>query len=69
MAEDTVMQEWIYDENGTLRSHYLRQLSFETFSKYDEDGYMVEQTNKHHGELMYTTKYIYATVEEIKAME
>lgn len=69
MAGDTVMQEWVYDENGTLRSHYLRQLSFETFLVYDEDGYLLEQTNKQHGEMLYTTKYTYATVEEIKAME
>ena len=69
MAEDVVMQEWVYDENGTLRSHYLRQLSFETFFVYDEDGYLLEQTNKQHGEMLYTTKYTYATVEEIKAME
>ena len=69
MLGETVVQEWGYDENGTLRSYYLRQLSYENFYVYDEDGYLLEQTNKQNGEVLYTTKYEYATVEEIKAME
>lgn len=67
--DDVVLQEWVYDENGTLRSHYFKNLSFETIRVYDEDGYLVEQTNKQSGEVLYTLKYTYATVEEIKAME
>ena len=69
MNGDYVLQEWVYDENGILRSHYLRQLSYENFNVYDEDGYLLEQTNKKNGELQYTTKYTYATLEELKAME
>ena len=69
MLGEIVVQEWGYDENGILRSYYLRQLSYENFYVYDEDGYLLEQTNKQNGEVLYTTKYEYATVEEIKSME
>ena len=69
VIDGAVLQEWVYDENETLRSRYTRNLSFEIYFYYDEDGYLIEQTTKQHGEVLNSLKYTYKSVEELRGIE